>query len=323
MTGFPSVAPISNNPIPDFRAAHRAIIFRLVGGLLVLIAINLAFFWYRENLLRTSLRYGDVSGALRALQWGADPDGDYDIKKEGDDYTLSGESYLIRAIKLGTVRGEPIVAEMIRRGADPGHAFDYSSENDGWSTAFLLKDAVIVRRMLTEGARPGEHGIDSAALGANKEILEVLFSHSISLDAYGGKMLHRAAWSGNIDAVEYLVSHGVPVNTPYDKKRNQYLSALVKKGDSVNESLQTPLMDAASNGQETVMRYLLQQGANVHCRDIYGKTVLDQAMESRNQISEETDVRDWENHQSSLQKIDRIILILKQYGAEPGGKPLP
>ena len=69
------------------------------------------------------------------------------------------------------------------------------------------------------------------------------------------RALMEAAFAGELDAVERLVTEGTSVNTADPEKHS-------------------PLMWAAFNGHTEVVSYLLQQGAKIDAKDESGRTAL-------------------------------------------------
>lgn len=280
---------------------------RIIGIIAALAVVLLLWRLGANSLLRASLSEGNVRKALIALHLGANPDGSYNIKRVGQDTTYpyyEGETCLIRAIKLGSPKAEPILREMIRRGADPRDAHEYSEGGggNGWATAFDLKNASVVQTMLEAGAELGENDIYWAVLLGNREILSVLFSHGVSPDAvvYGQGLIHIAAGWGNLEAVEYLLEKGVPIDA-------------TRPGTSggINGDFQTPLMVAAGTQQVRVIQYLLRKGASVKPRDVYGRTVLDVAIQTYGGGDSE--------HRQRLAQDEAIVLLLKKHGAKATG----
>jgi ankyrin repeat protein len=67
--------------------------------------------------------------------------------------------------------------------------------------------------------------------------------------------LHQSAFDGKLEAVQFLVSEGVPV-------------------DTIDPENHTALMWAAFNGHTPVVRFLLERGAKLDATDVNGRTAL-------------------------------------------------
>ena len=265
----------------------------------------LAFLWAYplvvNALLRESLKRGDINGSLFALRLGADPASPYDNYKtlpEDEDVTIEGETCFIHAVKLGAPRAIPIIRAMMRRGVEPGEHFDYGAEATGWDTAVYNDALPLMKVMLEEGATLSQDDIDAVVTSGTPPMLVLLESYGVSLQRSmeGQSMLHRAAETGNTKVVLYLLQRGFPINAPRQGKSSGMY------GD-----LATPLMLAIDSGHLSTAQSLLAHGASVRSRDIYHRTVLDHAVDTRNRGYDE-----W----SSPEKSKHFMQLLRKHGAQ-------
>jgi ankyrin repeat protein len=119
--------------------------------------------------------------------------------------------------------------------------------------------------------------------------------HSINAkDNLGWTALHKAAFNGHLNIVQYLVSKGADLNTE-NKSGKTALNYAVEKdyleivkyfieaqGLDVNakNSLDwTPLQSAAFHGRFNIVQYLISKGANLNTENKAGKTALNYAVE--------------------------------------------
>lgn len=80
----------------------------------------------------------------------------------------------------------------------------------------------------------------------------IIQGHDVNSQDYAGwTPLHEAANFGNLEIVNYLVTHGADIDHSGGEKCNWV----------------TPLIDAASNGYVEVMRLLIKKGANCSHKD--------------------------------------------------------
>lgn len=108
-------------------------------------------------------------------------------------------------------------------------------------------------------------------------------------DEEGSTLLHYAAYWGQIEVAELLITRGADVNIRNQKQgvtplhfaaQNGHLplvELLIKQGADVNATSlldTTPLHYAAAYGQRAVAEFLIAQGANVNARTKEGKTPL-------------------------------------------------
>jgi len=81
-----------------------------------------------------------------------------------------------------------------------------------------------------------------------------------AVDDYGNSILHIAA-ANSLDSVKFLINHGANINilNPHDNRN--------------------VLVSAVEYIKEDIVKYLLEQGADVNTKDQYGKTALNYALE--------------------------------------------
>ncbi len=108
----------------------------------------------------------------------------------------------------------------------------------------------------------------------------------------GNHALKSAAYWNNLEAIEYLLSVGVPVDYPGYRDRSAFFSAtdnesyeaadyLISHGANINfqdKSGYPALFVPAMNGKLSVARYLIAKGIDVNLRDMRGRTALTMAL---------------------------------------------
>ena len=121
-----------------------------------------------------------------------------------------------------------------------------------------------LRADITAKDRYGNSPFNDAVRSKRDEVVKILRSHDPSiafkLDGYEvGVLMCKAAFSGNLEDIQRLVSNGVDTNeTDYDGR--------------------TALHLAASEGKMEVLKYLVDVKANIMCRDRFGCTPLEDAV---------------------------------------------
>ena len=110
-----------------------------------------------------------------------------------------------------------------------------------------------------------------------------------SLDKNGFTLLHHAAYSGNLDAVQLLVKKGADINakakgcawTPFFlaslRGHRKILEWLINTGaltDVRDSKGRLPIHIAARHGNKKLVELLLQHGARIHSEDAAGMTPL-------------------------------------------------
>ena len=92
-----------------------------------------------------------------------------------------------------------------------------------------------------------------------KELVKRVNINSISRDTFQCTPLHRAAWSGSIESVKFLLDNGAQINS-----KTLYRD-------------RTPLHFAAILNNLGVVKCLIKNGALLDAKDSYNQTALDKA----------------------------------------------
>ena len=141
--------------------------------------------------------------------------------------------------------------------------------------------------------------LSASRLGDTKEILKLLKNGTnVNVrNSSGFTPLSRAIVNNKYDAVRILMDHGADVNLVYQKKYNalhiatnyseidpRIIEIIITKIKDINEIDRphgnTALWYACHSGYPNgyrIAEFLLQNGAKIDTKNIYGKTVLDMA----------------------------------------------
>ncbi len=126
-----------------------------------------------------------------------------------------------------------------------------------------------------------------------KHLLESNPSLLYTTNDFGEGLLHFAAWGGNVDLIDFLVSKGLNVDqktqgewTPLlyavnFRKENAALALLNKGAKTGIQNVwgQTPLLFASGAGMEAVVQKIIKTGANLNIKDDTGQAPLHRAAE--------------------------------------------
>lgn len=105
----------------------------------------------------------------------------------------------------------------------------------------MRSDQINAYKQIRNSIKNGDTPEFIRLLGEDKSLLQ--------LDTPFGKWLHMAAAHGNLDIVQWLVSHGMDVNA---------------RGATIEGR---PLDEAASNGHLDIVRFLVEAGATLDVSD--------------------------------------------------------
>ena len=137
-----------------------------------------------------------------------------------------------------------------------------------------------------------ESPLSKAALQGNLDELKTLLAKEEAninaKDALGRTPLHMAAFYGQLQATELLISSGAKINardnvgmTPLHAAvlsgGRKEVELLLNKGADIgakSDTSQTPLHLAASTGQPKLSKFLIEKGADPQDKDADGKTPL-------------------------------------------------
>ncbi len=216
---------------------------------------------------------GDLAKVVEILDTGVNVNATY----EKDQSELSGMSALMVASSRGYSN---MVGELIKRGADV-NLKHYSGE-----TALLLaagQDNVeTIKALLAAGASPNVKVVSFHAgeitpliLTINSrsehrlEIAEMLIAAKAEINPRGRFLISPLMQAtSDLEMVKLLISYRADVNLK-------------------NFRGATPLMAAAGDGPSSVVKYLLEKGADANARDQDGNTALRYAQERRELVEPE------------------------------------
>ncbi|MGB2795946.1 MAG: ankyrin repeat domain-containing protein, partial [Phycisphaerae bacterium] len=191
-------------------------------------------------------------------------------------FLASGQLGDLRAARLPLVSREHV--EVTRALLDAGVRLDPADNDSVTIEAGELGDVEVMRRLLAMGLRLHPAG-------------DIKGSTRYGSGGYGA--LHSAISAGRKDMVRFLLACGVDVNAP-DRHDQTALSRAVTNSNKPAAVLlcdadaridarrgydgSTPLMQAAGQGDEEMVRLLLARGAEVNAVDKQGQTALHRAV---------------------------------------------
>uniref|UniRef100_A0A3B3R7C1 Ankyrin repeat and sterile alpha motif domain containing 6 n=1 Tax=Paramormyrops kingsleyae TaxID=1676925 RepID=A0A3B3R7C1_9TELE len=206
--------------------------------------------------LMVAAQHGFESTVRLLLEWGADAN---------VSLRTTGWSSLMLAVLSGKVG---VAQQLVERGADPDHlnvlsktAFEIALQLQQKDVKSYLDLVTTVRPQSGTRSKPDRSAPLSGLFGQLvREILEEDPAQVNSANADGASPLMIAAVSGQLGVVQLLVEKNGDMN----------------KQDSVHGW--TALMQATYHGNKDVVKYLLNQGADVNLRAKNGYTAFDLVM---------------------------------------------
>ena len=170
-----------------------------------------------------------------------------------------------------------VVENMLDKGADPNSASMFGNKPLALSCAygFLEVAKVLLKRgadLFDKHENLDENGIVTEVIDVcvpilfasrvgSPELIELLVSYGAStneIDLNGETLLHKAADSGNIKMIEYLISAGLDVN---QHKR--------KADDKNNYQGESPLHYTVNRNQLQASKLLIDNGANINAFEYF------------------------------------------------------
>ena len=125
------------------------------------------------------------------------------------------------------------------------------------------------------------------------KIIQILDKLDMDLKQYGGEALRSMASHGNQMLVEYLIQKGTDIN--------------YHEPDMVFPYASTPVIEAARHDDFPMVRWLVEQGADITIADKYGDRPYTLAVKNKNQemkaYLKALEPEDWHNEQEKMRQL--------------------
>ncbi|XP_030375768.1 ankyrin repeat and KH domain-containing protein mask isoform X4 [Scaptodrosophila lebanonensis] len=204
------------------------------------------------------------------------------------------------ALTLACYKGHlDMVRFLLQAGADQEHKTD--EMHTALMEASMDGHVEVARLLLDSGAQVNmptdsfESPLTLAACGGHVELATLLIERGANIEEVndeGYTPLMEAAREGHEEMVALLLSKGANINATTEETQETALTLaccggfsevaafLIKEGANLELGASTPLMEASQEGHTDLVRFLLQNKANVHAETQTGDTALTHACEN-------------------------------------------
>lgn len=253
---------------------------------------------YKERVaIYVAIEKGDLEGVREALEEGADVNSSIGgiTEYEGSNkYSFEEGDKTPLHWAVNEESNYQIVELLIEKGANV-NAVHSEFELTPLHEAVMFGHYDVAELLINNGAdvnaedKEGETPFDSATLGRNDEISQLLRNH-------GGKhgLIHGAVAGGDFNAVKQFIEEGIEVDLRFESRefrptplhtavkfnQSDIAKLLIAEGADVNaktENEVTPLMLATFGGSMELVELLIAEGADVNAESSGQKTALDLA----------------------------------------------
>nr|XP_015840312.1 PREDICTED: ankyrin repeat domain-containing protein 17 isoform X7 [Tribolium castaneum] len=237
------------------------------------------------------------------------------LLKRGAGINTHSNEFKESALTLACYKGHlEMVRFLLEAGADQEHKTD--EMHTALMEASMDGHVEVARLLLDSGAQVNmptdsfESPLTLAACGGHVDLAMLLIERGANIEEVndeGYTPLMEAAREGHEEMVHLLLGQGANINAQTDETQETALTLaccggftevadiLLKGGADIELGASTPLMEAAQEGHLDLVKFLLENDANVHAQTQTGDTALTYACENGH-----TDVAD----------------LLLQYGAD-------
>lgn len=187
----------------------------------------------------------------------------------------------------------PMIHFLLEHGADPGLA----EEQPLLLTAARCCGPEVVALFAGQAAKLSpkqkERAFQEVRWGKRPENIPVLEQAGITVDKFGGEAFRAAVSEDNAKLARLLLEKGADIN--------------YHKPDMVFPYASTPVTEAARSNNFSMVRWLVEQGANITLVDKYGDRPYSVAVQNKNQEMADylkaLEPEDWHNEQEKIRQL--------------------
>ena len=187
----------------------------------------------------------------------------------------------------------PMIHFLLEHGADPGLA----EEQPLLLTAARCCGPVVVALFAGQAAKLSpkqkERAFQEVRWGQRAENIPVLEQAGITVDKFGGEAFRAAVSDGQAELAKLLLEKGADIN--------------YHKPDMMFPYASTPVTEAARSNNFPMVRWLIEQGADITIADKYGDRPYTVAVQNKNQeladYLKALEPEDWHNEQEKARQL--------------------
>ena len=187
----------------------------------------------------------------------------------------------------------PMIHFLLEHGADPGLA----EEQPLLLTAARCCGPEVVTLFAGQAAKLSpkqkERAFQEVRWGKRPENIPVLEQAGITVDKFGGEAFRAAVSDGEAKLAKLLLEKGADIN--------------YHKPDMVFPYASTPVTEAARSNDFPMVRWLVEQGADITIADKYGDRPYTVAVQNKNQeladYLKALEPEDWHNEQEKIRQL--------------------
>ena len=187
----------------------------------------------------------------------------------------------------------PMIHFLLEHGADPGLA----EEQPLLLTAARCCGPEVVALFAEQAAKLSskqkERAFQEVRWGKRPENIQVLEQAGITVDKFGSEAFRAAVSDGQAELAKLLLEKGADIN--------------YHKPDMVFPYASTPVTEAARSNNFSMVRWLVEQGANITLVDKYGDRPYSVAVQNKNQEMADylkaLEPEEWHNEQEKIRQL--------------------